>query len=78
MCDVFSESDSIWTDNDVSVKAMMMLCIYDSICDLLSYQEYEQKKQAKADPKRAEAKKDKNDACRERRKDAGSTKVINR
>jgi len=37
-----------------------------------------QDNKAKADPKRAEAKKEKNDACREKRKEAGSTKVINR
>jgi hypothetical protein len=37
-----------------------------------------QANKAKADPKKAEAKKEKNDACRDRRKEAGSQKVINR
>jgi hypothetical protein len=36
------------------------------------------KTQAKANPGKAEAKKEKNDACRDRRKEAGSQKVINR
>eukprot|EP00448_Togula_jolla_P019428 CAMPEP_0170590336 /NCGR_PEP_ID=MMETSP0224-20130122/11815_1 /TAXON_ID=285029 /ORGANISM="Togula jolla, Strain CCCM 725" /LENGTH=60 /DNA_ID=CAMNT_0010914125 /DNA_START=74 /DNA_END=256 /DNA_ORIENTATION=+ len=34
----------------------------------------QQENKAKANPKLAEAKKEKNDACRERRKEAGSTK----
>jgi hypothetical protein len=33
---------------------------------------------AKANPKKAEAKKEKNDACRDRRQESGSQKVINR
>ena len=37
-----------------------------------------QDNKAKADPKKAEAKKEKNDACREKRKESGSQKVINR
>ncbi len=37
-----------------------------------------QQNKAKANPKKAEAKKEKNDACRDRRQEAGSTKVINR
>ena len=37
-----------------------------------------QENKAKADPKKAEAKKEKNDACRAKRKEEGSTKVINR
>lgn len=34
----------------------------------------QQENKAKANPKLAEAKKEKNDACRERRKEAGSSK----
>jgi hypothetical protein len=37
-----------------------------------------QENKAKADPKKAAAKLEKNDACRDRRKEAGSQKVINR
>ena len=37
-----------------------------------------QENKAKANPVKAEAKKEKNDACREKRKEAGSQKVINR
>ena len=33
-----------------------------------------QENKAKADPKKAAAKKEKNDACREKRKEAGSSK----
>jgi len=37
-----------------------------------------QENKAKANPAKAAAKKEKNDATRDRRKEAGSTKVINR
>eukprot|EP00392_Amoebophrya_sp_AT5.2_P002650 g2655.t1 len=64
----------------VRLSADPGLCRYVSLDKLTDAEKkkLKQENKAKADPKKAEAKKEKNDACREKRKEAGSQKVINR